>query len=168
VTARKGSRRARTYVVARVDDLPDGSRMIADLDGLSVGLFHVGNRFYALLNRCPHQGAALCRGSLVGTIEAAKPGQEYRYSSDAPLLVCPWHGWEFELATGQSYFDPRRVRVRAYSVNVERGEALIDQSPAGDVRPATGLQQGPFVATTFPVTIEDDYICVSLATRPAS
>ncbi len=63
------------------------------------------------------------------------------------MLKCPWHGWEFDLRTGQSYCDPKSTWVRAYEVTVEPGEALA---------------RGPFVAETFPVSVEENYIVVEL------
>jgi hypothetical protein len=53
------------------------------------------------------------------------------------LLRCPWHGWEFDMRNGQSYFDPTRVKVRTYPVVIEDGETLA---------------KGPYVAETFRCT----------------
>ena len=61
------------------------------------------------------------------------------------LLRCPWHGWEFDMRNGQSWFDPKRVKVRSYPVAVESGE---------------DLQKGPYVAETFPVHVEDSYVII--------
>ena len=41
------------------------------------------------------------------------------------IIRCPWHGWEFDLRTGQSWFDPRAVRVRRYDVSVEPGALVV-------------------------------------------
>jgi 3-phenylpropionate/trans-cinnamate dioxygenase ferredoxin subunit len=141
------------YVVARADEIPDGERKIVEVRGLSIGVFNVGGRYHALLNRCPHQGAQLCRGSLLGFLEASAPG-EFEFSEDRKLLQCPWHGWEFDLETGQSYFDPARTRVRRYEVELARGQEI-----AAD---AAGLRKGPYVAQVFPVRVEEDYIVVTL------
>ena len=51
------------FVVARTSDIPDGGRIIVEINGRSIGVFNVGGEFHALLNRCPHSGAPLCRGS---------------------------------------------------------------------------------------------------------
>jgi 3-phenylpropionate/trans-cinnamate dioxygenase ferredoxin subunit len=61
------------------------------------------------------------------------------------LLRCAWHGWEFDMRTGQSWFDPARVKVRTYPVVTEDGEPLA---------------KGPYVAETFPVHIEDSYVII--------
>jgi hypothetical protein len=65
------------------------------------------------------------------------------------MLRCPWHGWEFDMRNGQSWFDPKRFKVRSYPVAVARGEEV-----------AEGLKKGPYVAETFPVHVEDAYVIV--------
>jgi 3-phenylpropionate/trans-cinnamate dioxygenase ferredoxin subunit len=63
------------------------------------------------------------------------------------MLRCPYHGWEFDLLTGQSYCEPDSVKARQYNVTVEDGEALA---------------KGPFVAETFKVTVEDSYLVLEV------
>lgn len=154
------------YAIARTSDLSDGGRLIVDAGGRSIGVFRVGQRYYALLNRCPHAGAELCRGRLVGTLSADAPGH-YRYDADRRLIACPWHGWEFDIATGQSYVDPRRLRVRPYAVDVEAGQALADQVAAGEAALAGELLPGPYRAETFDVSVEDDYLVLTIGSRTA-
>ena len=59
------------------------------------------------------------------------------------------------MRTGQSWFDPARVKVRSYPVAVESGAAL-----ANDL--ANALEKGPYVAETFPVHVEDSYVIVEI------
>jgi hypothetical protein len=108
---------------------------------------------------------------------------------------CPWHGWEFDVRTGQSWFDPVQVRVRKYNVVVTSGSEIIaeesDSSESGDpssppppapgTTPAEvaaasaqagevgetepgmeGMLKGPYVAETFPVTIDKEYVVVDV------
>jgi nitrite reductase/ring-hydroxylating ferredoxin subunit len=135
------------YVVAAVDELPEGGRVIVEVAGRSIGVFRSGGRYYALRNRCPHQGGPLCKGHLLGSLSSNGPG-DFDYDPDRRLLECPWHGWEFDLETGQSWFDPARTRVKAYPVEVAR----LD-----------GRAKGPYVAETFPVTVERDYVVVEVS-----
>jgi 3-phenylpropionate/trans-cinnamate dioxygenase ferredoxin subunit len=165
------------HVVGRVSDLPEGGRLLIELQGHKVGIFHVRGRYYALLNRCPHMGAELCRGSILGHLEAAGPG-EFNYDASRSLVRCPWHGWEYDLATGQSYFDSR---VKPYPVDVLDGGEVQTQVDAGEAGfaeaadraekatglPAARLAPGPYVAETYPITIEDDYLVVTLPGRGA-
>jgi nitrite reductase/ring-hydroxylating ferredoxin subunit len=167
------------FVVARTTDIPDGGRIIVDVKGRSIGIFNVGGEFHALLNRCPHSGAPLCRGSLVGFLESDAPGS-YRYDGSRKLLQCPWHGWEFDIRTGQSYCDPEKTRVRRYSAEVTKGSdvsAEVDAhetaDPAeheivGELEPrpyGVPLEAGPYQAELIPVSVEDEYVVVSLRSR---
>ncbi len=142
--------RPKRYVVASVDDVAEGERIIVEAGGHSIGIFRIDGRFYALLNRCPHAGAELCRGKLMGWMESDRPG-EYRFDSERPLLVCPWHGWEFDVKTGQSYFDPIRTRARAYNVEVEEGADL-----------PTELTKGPYQAERVPIEVDGSYLVVDM------
>lgn len=147
------------HVVARVDEIPPGARKIVNVAGISIGVFNIGGEFFGLRNRCPHQGGPLCEGLLWGLWEAPEPGN-IAYSRRGEILTCGWHGWEFDVRTGQSWCDPVRLRVRAYDVRVEPGAALLVEAPT----PA-GRVKGPYQAETFPVTAEGDYVVVELG-RP--
>lgn len=167
------------HVVAKVSDIPDGGRLLVSVQGRSIGIFNVDGRFYGLLNRCPHQGAELCRGSVLGKLDADAPG-ELHWTNETYMLQCPWHGWEYDLKTGQSYFNSG---VRPYPVDVEHGGQVQEELANGEAAPASSadaeatvarglsaplLKPGPFVAETFPVTIEQDYVVVSLPGRGGS
>ena len=106
------------HVVAQVRDIPPGARLIVEIAGRSIGVFNVAGRFFAVKNSCPHQGGPLCLGRTVGLATAERPGQ-IAYTREGEILRCPWHGWEFDLATGRSVFDPTRTRVKSYPVEVE-------------------------------------------------
>ena len=152
------------YVVAEVGEIPPGGRKIVEVDGRSIGVFHLRGEYFALLNWCPHQGAALCQGQLWSALDAGVPG-EYQTSRDGEIIACLWHGWEFDIRTGQSWCDPERLRVRAYDVRVEPGSAIAGESGDDMEAPAPGIVKGPYTATTFPVTTEGQYVVVDLGRR---
>ena len=134
------------HIVATVDEIPAGGRKIVDVAGRSLGVFNLGGEYFAIRNRCPHQGGPLCVGQATGFITSGGPG-EYEYSRQGEIIRCPWHGWEFDVRTGQSYCDPRRFRARAYPATVEPGAAVV---------------KGPYVAETLKVEVESDYVVVEL------
>src|SRR5215213_3674807 len=142
------------YIVATVEEIPPGGRKIVEVAGRSIGVFHLGGEFFALRNRCPHQGGPLCTGTLGALISSSRPG-EYQFSRAGEMLRCPWHGWEFDIRTGQSWFDPAHVRVRRYTVTVE-GEQPGIAEPASQ----TDRACGPYVAETYPVAVERQNIVV--------
>ncbi|HEY5552920.1 MAG TPA: Rieske (2Fe-2S) protein [Opitutaceae bacterium] len=132
------------HVVAAVGEIAEGGRKFVNVEGREIGVFNVKGEFFALLNRCPHAGASLCRGTVIGLAESDEPG-EYRLTRPGEFLRCPWHGWEFDIRTGQSWFDPQRVRTRAYKATIEPGAELV---------------KGPYVAETFAVKVEENYVVI--------
>ena len=132
------------HVVAAAVDIPPGTRRLAEIDGRRIVVFNLEGKFYALNNRCPHRGGSLFHGKQPGLVESTEPGR-YCYSRPGEIIRCPWHGWEFDIRTGQSWCDPARVRARRYAVSVE---------------PGTSLVAGPYVAETVPVRIENEYVVV--------
>ena len=143
------------FVVGTVEEIPDGGRKIVELEGRSIGIFNLGGDFFALRNRCPHQGGPLCEGRRWSVIEASVPG-EVRASRAGEILTCAWHGWEYDIRTGQSWCDPVRLRVRSYDVHVEPGEVLARELGAGERVP------GPYRAETFPVSVDGEYVVVEV------
>ncbi len=144
------------HIVAAADEILPGDRKIVEIAGRSIGVFNLDGEFFGLRNRCPHQGGPLCLGKQGGFISSSLPG-EYEYSRRGEILKCPWHGWEFDLRTGQSWFDPQRVRVRQYDVTVAPAGALVAEEA-----PAPGLERGPYVAETYPVSVEQHYLVIDL------
>jgi 3-phenylpropionate/trans-cinnamate dioxygenase ferredoxin subunit len=134
------------HVVASVEDIQPGTRKIVTVNGREIGIFRIGDDFYGLFNRCPHQGAPLCRGEIVSRLVAPMPG-DYRLTRSGEMIRCPWHCWEFDIRTGQSLCDPNSVQARAFDVSVEPGKTLVD---------------GPFVAESVQVTVEETYVVVTV------
>jgi nitrite reductase/ring-hydroxylating ferredoxin subunit len=142
------------YVVCDVESIPPGTHLVVTVRGRSIGVFNVDGQFYGLRNSCPHQGGPLCEGQLLGQLRSARPG-EYEFDAGRKLLECPWHGWEYDIETGQSWFDPSKTRVRKYAVEVREGRTL-------EIDPASGLAKGPYVAESYPVSVEKDYVVVEV------
>jgi nitrite reductase/ring-hydroxylating ferredoxin subunit len=134
------------HIVAPVGELPSGSRKALTVKGRPIVVFNLDGEFFGLLNRCPHQGASLSDGVLGGLVEGDEPGK-VRCTRQGEILRCPWHGWEFDIRTGQSWCDPDRIRTRTYPVAVAPGGQLV---------------KGPYVAETIPVTVEEDYLVIEV------
>jgi 3-phenylpropionate/trans-cinnamate dioxygenase ferredoxin subunit len=130
-------------IVGRASEIPPGERRIVEVGGRSIGVFNVRGAFYALRNSCPHQAAPLCLGSIKGMTMPGKPG-EYIWGREGEILRCPWHGWEFDILTGRSIFNPHRTRVKAYEVTVE-------DDPSGAWLDAEFVE-------SFSVTVEDGWV----------
>jgi nitrite reductase (NADH) small subunit len=116
----------------------EGDVLMLEIGRHRVGLFRVAGAFHALADRCPHRGAPLCAGRIATPIEARDGG--LALGAPGSVLRCPWHKWEFEIATGRCLVD-ERVHVRAYDVRLEDDEVVValDRSGPG------GLSTGPLV-----------------------
>ena len=134
------------HVVAVMDEIPPGGRKLVEVKGRAIVIFNVGGEYFALNNRCPHKGGSLCQGRLTGLVESAEPGT-YRYSRRGEIIRCPWHGWEFDIRTGRSRCDPQTLRARNYAVSVQPGAELME---------------GQYVAETFPVSVQDNYLVIEM------
>lgn len=178
--AGKRRRRDGKYVVARAQDIPEGSRIIITVEGREVGIFNVDGAFYAILNHCPHRGGQLCKGDVLGLVEADRPG-EVRLDDSTKFIVCPWHGWEFDIKTGESWYNPahntdpaRYPPARAFQVGVETGDQVAGElsasaavavegeaAGAAYIDPTTHRVAGPYTAQVIPVEVEDDYVVLT-------
>jgi len=128
------------HKIGTTSEIQPGQRKIVFLEGLSIGVFNVNGRFYAMKNVCPHQQAPLCK--VTGTTLPSKPG-EFLYGREGEIIRCPWHGWEFDLTDGRSIFDPHKCWVKTYDVEVEKAEE-------------------PPRAETFPVEVVEEHIFVHI------
>jgi nitrite reductase/ring-hydroxylating ferredoxin subunit len=111
------------FPVCPAGELGPGERQIVAAAGVEVGVFNLGDRFVAFRNVCPHQGAPVCRGRVGGTTLPSAPG-EYVYGRQGKILTCPWHGWQFDLETGEALFG-QRVRLAPIEVAVEDGTLVV-------------------------------------------
>lgn len=93
--------------MARTDELPPGEARIVEREGLLLALYNVEGTFYVTDNTCLHRGGPLGDGFLEGTI-----------------VTCPWHGWQYDVRTGQHLGSPT-LRVRTYPVTVENEDVKI-------------------------------------------
>jgi 3-phenylpropionate/trans-cinnamate dioxygenase ferredoxin subunit len=133
-------------VIAKAGDVAPGQSLVVNVKGRDIGVFNVDGEYFALSNRCPHAGGPLCQGKIVALVRSERPGH-YQLTRHQQFLRCPWHGWEFDIRTGQSWCDPESMRARRFNVSVEPGEALV---------------KGPYVAETFTVSVEEEYLVIDL------
>ena len=110
--------------VGTLEDLRREGCRVVEVGGRPVAVLSVGDELFAVSNRCPHMGAPMCAGSVGGTLVASAP-QEFVYGRHERVLRCPWHGWEFDLESGRSLFEPRRVGLRVFLVTCEDGQVVV-------------------------------------------
>lgn len=134
------------HVVAEVASFDDREIRAVEVNGKGVVLLRLDDEFFALADRCPHGGAKLSGGRISSMVESDEPG-EYRVCRKGELLKCPWHGWEYDVRTGQSWSDPKATRTRAFAAETIDGAELV---------------KGPYIAETISVEIEGNYVVVEM------
>ncbi|MBB4124258.1 Rieske (2Fe-2S) protein [Martelella radicis] len=134
------------HIICKVDEIPEGKAKRVEVAGRVIAIFNLGDRFAAITNTCPHEGAELCHGRVAALVNADGPGA-YRTEDEKIMVRCPWHGWEFDLENGRSYCDPSRMRVKIFDVKVAHGQSLAE---------------GPYRAEIFEVRTEDDYVVLTI------
>jgi len=112
--------------VAKASEIPDGERRIVKHDGHEIGVFHWQQAFYAYQNLCVHQGGPACEGvimhKVVDILGEDRTWQGQRFSASQVHFVCPWHGYEYDITTGECVPD-RRLKLKTYPV-LRRGEDI--------------------------------------------
>jgi len=94
--------------VGSASDVPVGEGRVVDAAGRTLALFNVGGTYHAVDNACAHRGGPLGEGDLDGTV-----------------VICPWHGWRWDVTSGANANNPA-IKVPCFPVTVERGEIFVD------------------------------------------
>jgi nitrite reductase/ring-hydroxylating ferredoxin subunit len=114
------------WFVAKAADWADGDRRIVTAGPHEIGVFLKDGVFYAYSNYCLHAGGPACEGLLINrVIDLIAADRTYQGQSfgDEMHFVCPWHGYEYELKTGECIGN-RKLKLRKYEV-VRRGEDVF-------------------------------------------
>lgn len=93
--------------VAFAEEIPEGERKIVKVRGVSIGAFHHKGGWYALRNHCLHRGGPVAAGVL-----------------DGDSLICPWHGFTYDVTDGHLLKDPG-VHLETYPVSIREGSVYI-------------------------------------------
>ena len=99
--------RTKSVFAGKADEISDGERKIVKVDNVSIGVFHHQGEWYALRNSCLHRGGPIATGELQGD-----------------RLICPWHGYEYNLTNGELLADPS-AKLAMYPVSIQNGEVYI-------------------------------------------
>ena len=111
--------------VGDATDYVPGTVYGIEVAGRTLAIARHGDRFFAVHDTCPHQGASLSKGSLTGDVLPCQVGGTPQFERDGEVLRCPWHGWQFDLKTGRSLVDPEHTRIRSYPVRVEENRVIV-------------------------------------------
>jgi nitrite reductase/ring-hydroxylating ferredoxin subunit len=112
--------------VCKSAELGEGTRKLVPNGADQIGVIRAGGTLHAFRNVCPHQGGPVCEGLVVHKVEEVigsdKTYQGMRFNDKELHIVCPWHGWEFDIATGRCAGDGKHALIR-YKV-IERDNSI--------------------------------------------
>lgn len=94
-------------LAAKKSEIPEGTGLLFRHHGLEIALFRIQEEIYAMDAVCPHAGGPLAQGAVYGE-----------------EVMCPWHGWEFNVKTGSCSFDSG-IRQKTYAVKEENGHIFL-------------------------------------------
>jgi nitrite reductase/ring-hydroxylating ferredoxin subunit len=115
------------HPVGHIEDFPVGGCTIVTLLGVEVGVFNLGNdALHAVQNHCPHRGAPVCEGGLLGGTMLPSGREELVRGLEGRVLKCPWHRWEFDVTTGRCLLPGERRRLAHYDAKLEDGRVLVN------------------------------------------
>lgn len=116
--------------VGPASELGEGERTIVEVGGIEIGVFNVDGDYYALLNDCLHQHGPVCEGELTRNVSAEyedpgkRPTQEY---TDENIVICPWHGWAYDVETGNHVGDDSLQSLPTFDVVHDDGTLYIEK-----------------------------------------
>lgn len=116
------------FAVAKASSFSDPGRKVFDVNGVEVGIFKLGGEFYAWENRCPHLDGPAVQGKLLPCYEedldetGASKGR--RFAKDKMNIVCPWHGFEFDIRTGRHPTN-QAVRLKAVNFRIDGDDIVV-------------------------------------------
>lgn len=97
--------------LARLGDLKEGTPHRFDVEGTPIVVVRLGDEVFAVCAICPHRGGPLEDGDL-----------------NDGILTCPWHGWDFDVRTGES--PTFGERIECYPIQVRDGIVYLTEPPA--------------------------------------
>jgi len=113
-------------LVAKVSEMKDGDRRIVFVGDQEIGVFRHEGQYYAYSNFCLHQGGPACEGLTIAAVEEhLRPDKTSLGLSFSPTemhFVCPWHGMEYDMKTGECVSD-RKMKLKKYQV-LEKGDEV--------------------------------------------
>ena len=115
------------HFVAKAAEMKEGDRRIVFAGDLEIGVFRQDGQYYAYSNTCLHQGGPACEGLVIAKVEerllADQTSRGLYFSENELHFVCPWHGYEYDMRTGE-FVGNRKQRLRKFQV-VQKGDDIF-------------------------------------------
>ena len=111
--------------IGEPEDFIEGTFRIVRIAGRELGIIRWRDRLYALRNACPHQGGPICAGVVGPRLDSPSGTARLIADESRPVVSCPWHGWEFELSTGQPLAPPGPA-LKTYPTHIRNGRVMVE------------------------------------------
>jgi nitrite reductase (NADH) small subunit len=111
--------------VGSLADFKEGESRAVYVDRQAIGIVRWRGRVFAARGICPHQLGPLCEGLVRSKLRSVGSSGVLELDRESPVIVCPWHGWEFDLATGRMIAEGS-LRIRTYDVRVHGSRVVMD------------------------------------------
>ena len=135
--------------IGPASEIADPGRKIIGFENFEVAVFKIGGEFFAYLNHCPHMGGPACQGKMIAKVdEVIAPDRTSKgmiFSKSKLHVVCPWHGFEFDIRTGVHPGNPK-ARLRKMKVAVSGGDVVVTVPDAREhvpVMPEANIAAAP-------------------------
>jgi nitrite reductase/ring-hydroxylating ferredoxin subunit len=94
--------------ICKTGDVKSGCSKGVEINGKNIALFNVDGNYYAINDICAHRGGPLSEGELDGT-----------------TVICPWHGWRYNVTSGENELVPS-LPTEKYAVQIDGDDVLVD------------------------------------------
>ena len=94
--------------VAKKSEIPSDTGKCVEVKGREIALFKIADKVYAIHHICAHQGGPLAEGGL-----------------EEKVVTCPWHGWQYDVTTGECTFNPS-VKQETFKVKEEGEDIFVE------------------------------------------
>ncbi|WP_199435436.1 Rieske (2Fe-2S) protein [Qaidamihabitans albus] len=114
------------YRLGKVADFPEGHHEVVVVGTRQIGVFNIKGRLYALPNICPHQTGPVCEAKLLTGSLTADERSDFKpqWIYDKEVVVCPWHGLEYHVPTGQC-LAYEHIKIRRYRVETAGDDIVL-------------------------------------------
>ena len=124
--------------IGPASEIADPGRKIIGFENFEVAVFKIGGEFFAYLNHCPHMGGPACQGKMIAKVDEViaedRTSKGMTFSKSRLHVVCPWHGFEFDIRTGV-HPGNSKARLRKMKVAVSDGDVIVTVPDAREYVP---------------------------------
>jgi nitrite reductase (NADH) small subunit len=121
--------------IGSASEFADPGRRVVAFERFEVAVFKLDGEFFAYLNHCPHMGGPVCQGKMIAKVEEViaedRTSKGMMFSKSKMHVVCPWHGYEFDIRTG-AHPGNQRARLRKIAIAISGGDVIIGLPDVGE------------------------------------